>query len=317
MLSSNIMSRISHVGVLVAQASIAAALALSGCKGEQPSEAQALPSTPSETPQPATAEPPPAEPEREHELAENCDVEVLGDLEITRAALDTRDGRLTSIEVIGGHTLRISCPDAESQKDALVIVELASKDGVRSIENIVSWRLDLDPSPGKTKLRIEEGRRGVPELNEEDLALLKNEVMPGMKEWVDEGETETGEEGETGDLEAGDEAESGEVGEPGPTNSPTKAVAKVSVLFNSGRLKWAELSYENTKTKRRKKVVLDNQATRKLDPGVYALSVRYPESSQEWRDAGTVEIPAGLSTVEVLMKESPSLRGELVPPRAK
>jgi hypothetical protein len=262
------------------------ALAL-GCDEDQHPTPTASPPTPAPT---LESKP---EPEPAPAAQENCDIEVVGDQEVERAALDTNNGQLTKIEVIDGRTLKIVCPEGEERKGALIIAELRAKDGIHSVDNVVSWKVDLDPDPNTNKLRLVDSTRGVPELNEEDLALLKQEAMPGMREWT----------AEAAPVEA----------EPTAPTAPTKqAPAKVSVGFNAGRLKWAELMYEHQTTKRAKKVVLDNQATRSLEPGIYALSVRYPEDSEEWRDAGTLEIPAGLKTMQVTMKESPTLRADIV-----
>ena len=273
-----------------------------GC-GSEPT-----PPPPSSKPAPAPEATPEAPPEPVPEAKENCDIEVLGGREVERAALDTNNGKLTKIEVINGRTLKIVCPEGDERQGALIIAELKAQDGVHSVNNIVSWKVDLDPDPSTTKLRLVDSSPGVPELNEEDLALLKEEAMPGMVEWAVPGDTETG-----GEEMGEDAAEPGDPSAPGDAPVPTKkAVVKVSVEFNAGRLKWAELSYENVKTKRAKKVVLDNKVTKMLEPGVYALSVRYPENSQEWKDAGTIEIAEGLKSAVVTMKESPTLRGDIV-----
>ncbi|MCA9698624.1 MAG: hypothetical protein KC431_13950 [Myxococcales bacterium] len=269
-----------------------------GCGSETPKPEGPAPA-PKQAPESVVepiATPKPQEP-AQVEVGENCDIEVLGEREVVSAALDTQDGKLTRVEVIDGRRLRIVCPENEEQRGALVIVELAPEDGVHSTANVVSWKVDLDPDPKTTRLEVTDAAPGVPELNEEDMELLQNEIMPDMVEWAG---TDTGsEDGGSEDGEAG-------------TDEPAKpAPAKVEVEFNSGRLKWAELRYENQASKRAKKVILDNKATRALEPGTYAVTVRYPEDSQEWRDAGNLIVEAGPKKIQVTMKESPQLRADI------
>ncbi|MCA9686392.1 MAG: hypothetical protein KC457_29765 [Myxococcales bacterium] len=282
---------------LISAMAVFTALTL-GCGSETPAAVDPPPA-PKQVPEPTVepiATPEPGEP-AQVEVGENCDIEVLGEREVVSAALDTQDGKLTRVEVIDGRRLRIVCPENEEQRGALVIVELAPEDGVHSTANVVSWKVDLDPDPKTTRLEVTDAAPGVPELNEEDMELLQNEIMPDMVEWAG---TDTGsEDGGSEDGEAG-------------TDEPAKpAPAKVEVEFNSGRLKWAELRYENQASKRGKKVILDNKATRTLEPGTYAVTVRYPEDSQEWRDAGNLIVEAGPKKIQVTMKESPQLRADI------
>ncbi len=53
---------------------------------------------------------------REPVAQENRDIEVIGDRDVERAALDTNNGRLTQIEVIDGRTPKIVCPRVRNAK---------------------------------------------------------------------------------------------------------------------------------------------------------------------------------------------------------
>lgn len=284
---------------------------LTACEADQ---APAQPVTPAQVavptaePEVAPAQPEPdPEPEPEPELTTNCDVVVEGERRVERAMLHREREGFEDLEVVDGRRIKINCPPSTSSREGKLVAQLEAGAGGRSRQaDIVSWDVALEAHAKPRVLKIEAAKHGPPpELNEEDAA----ELWPELEQdayW--DGEVDAGSEtdGEQPEVAASEASTVPEL-----ARKPKPAAALVEVEFNAGRLKWAELRYEELARKRKKQVTLAPSAKRKLAAGRYKLSVRYPESSTDWEDAGELEIEAGKTVVSVKMQETPSLSAQI------
>lgn len=275
-------------------ASLAALLI--ACEGNEP--AAPLPAPPAaapldETAEPAEPAPPPPTPEPE--LEPSCDLLVEGERRVERAMLLRERAGFEDLEVVEGRRIKIECPPAEGEREGKIVAQLEPGADGRSREaDIVSWEVALESGAEPRVLKLEAATQGPPpELDEEDAAELWPELA---QDGYWDGEQPT----EEPAAQAAERA-----------NDKPKPAALIEVRFNAGRLKWAELRYEELARKRSKRVVLAPSATRKLPAGRYALSVRYPESSTTWQGAGELELEPGKQLVTIKMRDSPSLSAQI------
>lgn len=241
-------------------------------------------------PTPPEAEPdlPKQETDLPIEVPDNCNIEVVGDMELERALVTTADGTLiTNTITDDGRTIQITCPDnEETRKNLDVIAEIKGEEGAAPRDNVVHWRnVDIgtgDKASEATTLESAKASPGVPPEREE---LVREQFGP----------------------EYGSEDEGEDEGEDTGPITPPPPSEKVSVSFSPGDLYAAQIRYTDSKGKSRE-LTLDKTKKKKLPPGTYSLEIQGLNDKGKWKKAGTFVVPEGKASITVELTDAPGAK---------